>query len=141
MDRKNELIWKMQSLADATGDPDLIAGFGTPGRRIQVRNETVDTGQAWSTTSGFVDLVCAAVGSLLGAARHRDFTLVFPTTELTLDSVPVDAASLAVYLNGTRLRAGEHYSWTAGSKQITLASAAIGWVGVDYVEAVPEPVG
>jgi hypothetical protein len=137
-DRKSELIWKIQELADASGDLDLRVGFGRPGYRIEVRNETLDTGQAWTQTSGFVDLLCAAVGALLGGQRQQYFTLLLPLSSVELTEVPAHADTLQVFVAGVLLQREVDYTWD-GEMEIAFTNPTVGWVEVDYVAAVPEP--
>lgn len=55
---------KLQEYTDDSGDLDLRTAVGEPGYRIEVRNETQDTGQAW-TPPTLVDGIAEAIGALI----------------------------------------------------------------------------
>jgi hypothetical protein len=52
---------RLQAIADASGDPDLQTGIGTPGDPIIVRGERKTTGAAYHVP-GFLDSLIRAIG-------------------------------------------------------------------------------
>lgn len=60
----------MQQYADNSGDLDLRVLTGTPGYRIQVRNETEPTGQQWLVLPGWLDSLVEAIGTVVDNLRN-----------------------------------------------------------------------
>jgi len=58
---------RLQAIADASGDPDLQTGIGTPGAPIIVRGDRKTTGAAYHVP-GFLDSLIRAIGGEFDAA-------------------------------------------------------------------------
>lgn len=64
MSGKTDILARLRAYADASGNLDLIHGFGTPGGHIVLRGETVDTGVAYAIP-GYSDGLATAMGGSL----------------------------------------------------------------------------
>lgn len=88
---KETFIALLKGFSDAGVDLDTRAAFGTPGFRIQIRNEMVDTGEVWSQTGGYTDVMCAAIGELFNQAADLTAIHTDVSNELSglTDKVPI----------------------------------------------------
>ena len=65
MSTKEKIKTALENYADTSGDAQLRAAIGTPGYRIEVENETQDTGQAYVVPS-VMDGLLTAIGEVAG---------------------------------------------------------------------------
>ena len=65
MSTKEKIKTALENYADTSGDAQLRAAIGTPGYRIEVENETQDTGQAY-VVPGVMDGLLTAIGEVAG---------------------------------------------------------------------------
>jgi hypothetical protein len=112
----------LQNYADQSGDLDLRTFIGTPGYRIEVRNETVDTGQGY-TEPAFVPGLLQSIGSMLDRVRQDEFDVTNPLGQsaFTLTYAPRGASHLLVFQDGALLR---KTAWSLAGTSLTLATAA-----------------
>jgi len=131
MSTKTRLQALLGSYADASGDLDLRVFIGTPGSRIEVRNETVDTGQGY-LIPGFLDGLLQVVGAIVDAVQEENLEVTNPLgqTSYTLAKTPINDANLLVFKNGALLRRGTGY--TRSGKDISLTGAFGDWFCFSY---------
>jgi hypothetical protein len=133
---REDLIAAMQAYADASGDLDFRVAWGEPGYRVEVRNETQDTGQGWANDPNFVEALFASIATVLGR-QSEDFDLTLAPS-VTLSGTPSSAGLLLVFHNGILLRrkaspsSATEYSWVEGTKLITFGDSVSGWINVRY---------
>ena len=90
MDTKDLIEQAMKSYADTCGDLDLRAMFGSQGSRIQIRNETQDTGQAWFSPSyirGMIQSAASVIDSSQAVMKESLFVIT-TTTGFILPALP-----------------------------------------------------
>lgn len=136
---KEDLVTAMKAYADARSDLDFRSIWGATGSRIQIRNETVDTGQGWSLDPSFLMGIFTAIDSVIGSLwQKEDFDLVLQSG-VTLTCTPRSLATLMVFVNGALARYDSSPSGSAeyslAGKTITFGSSLSGWVGVYYLKA------
>jgi hypothetical protein len=133
---KDALVAAVKAYADAAGDGDFEAAWGSTGRKIQVRNETVDTGQGWSVIPGMFEAVFRAIESVLGSWYTDNYDLVIQSGA-TLSKEPINTSSIMVFHAGTLLRRVSSPSnateYSISSRTLTFGAALTGWVSAVYL--------
>jgi len=121
----------LQSYADTSGDLDLRVSVGTPGYRIEVRNETQETGQGY-VIPGFIDGLLASIGIAIDQVETEDLDVTNPSgqTEYTLAKTPTSDAALQIHKNGVLLRYGVGY--TRAGRVVSISGAFGDWFNFNY---------
>lgn len=89
MPAKDELKTAIQACADASGDLDLRVGIGTPNIKIEVRNETVLTGQAYEIP-GFLDCLLEGIANT-SLGRTGQATISDLNTSVAVSLTPAES--------------------------------------------------
>lgn len=122
----------LQAYADASGDLDLRTFVGTPGYRIEVRNETVDTGQAYEEPA-FVPGLLQSIGAMLDRLQQDEFVVTDPLGQsaFTLTQTPRSTTHLTVFKDGLLLKKADY---SLVGKVVTLVGVAAlsSWLRCDY---------
>lgn len=131
MSKKEELKTELTKYADSSSDLDLQSSIGTEGRRIQIRGDIVDTGQAY-TIPGFVDGLLTAIGAVMdGAASIKTMERVVvssPQKVFVLSHTPLTPAHLFVFKNYELMWESEIESprnYQLQDKTVTLSETAV----------------
>jgi len=131
---KEDIEQGLQAYADTSGNLDLRMAFGTPGYRIQVRNEVENTGQVWYSPS-FIRGLIQAIAEQIGQFKEEFFELNLNQTLISLNKRPISNAEflcgkhLLVYKNGSlleykpALENNSQFDYLTQSNQIKLFSA------------------
>jgi hypothetical protein len=116
--------------ADASKDGDLRLTIGTPGYRIEVRNETQDTGQGY-VVPGFIDGVLYAVGALMDRRAGDEFAVTNPLgqSSFTLTQMPRAISLFRAFKNGLVLKSSDY---EVAGKVVSVTGAFGDWFLFDY---------
>lgn len=118
------------SYADASQDGDLRLTIGTPGYRIEVRNETQDTGQGY-VAPGFIDGMLFAIGALIDRRARDEFEVTDPLgqSSFTLSQAPRAASLFTACKNGLVLKSTDY---TVAGKAVSVAGVLGDWFLFSY---------
>lgn len=141
-----DLIAAMKAFAESSNDLDFIEGWGLTGlesgdgtnRKIQIRNESVLTGQVWLNSPNFANGMFTSIAGVLGSWTTDDYDFTGQAS-VTLSAAPRYTEALLVFHNGVLLRhvAGTptlatEYAWTSGNV-LTFGAMLIGWIHARYL--------
>lgn len=133
---KADLIAAMKAYADAGGDLDFEEGWGSTGRKLEIRNETVDTGAMWLNDPNMAEGMFQAIAEVLGDNQVEDIDAVVAPS-ITLTKTPSSAATLMVFFAGVLLRRVTSPTlsteYSLSGKTITFGTSKTGWVHARYL--------
>lgn len=136
MSVKDDLIAAMKAYADASSDLDFVESWGATGRKIEIRNETVDTGAVWLNDPNMADGMFTAIEAVLGDWQV-DVQTVALQTGMTLSKTPGTLAAMMVFHEGILLERVSSPStakeYSVSGKTLTFGASLTGRIQARYL--------